>query len=344
MKKILKGFTLIELVVVMAIFAILMAGAMSLIQPVSKIFKHTNDLEKTYSYVNNIQDYLQNSLQYADNAWVFQGSSCDTKQLALDFKNAYYKDIISTKDGNNFGYSDCTIRVMTILNNDLTIGSDTYKKGQILLQDVTYSSEDNSQKAFSSPKPQLNAAYFNDSYAYDYILGASNFVKSGSGVMIENMKKDVVGNVPGSLTESNFAIGIVTYDTRENRDGTYKFSTQTDTRDSDSASYNYRIYDSSSQYCVANIPLLNVIERSGYPNNSYFIYQTEPKRDSDGNIIKDVDGNPVTERVMVNGKPAADNNRPAGTPFRHNSTEISMSSDDNIYIIYALCNEVNVPK
>lgn len=305
----------------MAVFSILMLGAMSLIGPVSKIFKHTNDLEKNYSYVNNIQDYLQNSLQYADNAWVLQSNSCDTEKLALDFKNSYYKEIISTKDGNSIDYSNCTIRIMTILNKQLTLGSESYEKGQILLQDVTYSSEENSKKAISSPVPQLNATYFNDNYAYDYILGASNIVKNGNGVMIANMKSDVVGNVAGSLTESNFAIGIVTYDKRKNRDGKYRFSTHVGTRDSDGVQYNYRTYDSSSQYCVANIPLLNIIERRGYPNNSYLTWGTDSQ------------GNRIVENIC-----------PAGTSFEHNPDEISMSADDNIYIIYALCDEVNVPK
>ena len=47
-KSIKKGFTLVELIVVMAIFSILMVGVMSLITPVSNMFKSTAISEKTY--------------------------------------------------------------------------------------------------------------------------------------------------------------------------------------------------------------------------------------------------------------------------------------------------------
>ncbi len=73
MKHIKKGFTLIELIVVMAIFSILMVGVMVLIDPVSNMFKNTAMSEKTYAYANNVQQYLQTKLEYAED--VFVGSS-----------------------------------------------------------------------------------------------------------------------------------------------------------------------------------------------------------------------------------------------------------------------------
>ena len=42
-QKQLKGFTLVELVVVMAIFSMIMFGAMQLMDPVSKIFQRTSN-------------------------------------------------------------------------------------------------------------------------------------------------------------------------------------------------------------------------------------------------------------------------------------------------------------
>ena len=44
-QKQLKGFTLVELVVVMAIFSMIMFGAMQLMDPVSKIFQRTSNYE-----------------------------------------------------------------------------------------------------------------------------------------------------------------------------------------------------------------------------------------------------------------------------------------------------------
>ena len=44
-----KGFTLVELLVVMAIFSILLVGVMAIIKPVSTLFRNTSISEKTYA-------------------------------------------------------------------------------------------------------------------------------------------------------------------------------------------------------------------------------------------------------------------------------------------------------
>ncbi len=336
-KKILKGFTLVELIVVMAIFSILMVGAMSLVGPVSKIFKHTNTLEKTYSYVNNIKDYLQDSLQYADNIWVFQGDRTQEQlsQDTFDFKEAFYNDIIGTADGSSPGYTDCTIRVMTILNKDTEIGGTTYEKGQILMQDVTYNSNAAARIVLNPCQKQLNDTFFADNYDYDYVLGSSGFVDAGDDmVMLESMNPDNAGYIPGEMNPENFAIGIVTYYSNDakDRNGILKPVTETaninDSRGTglvnDGNEYNYRKYDSSSQYNIATIPLMNIIERGGQLNKSYYVYGT--KDDGSTDYSK-----------------AESYNNGTAIVFDHNPTNITMSCDDNIYIVYALTNEVNIP-
>jgi len=70
MNKIKKGFTLIELIIVMAIFSILLLATMALTRPVSRMFSKTSLQEKTYSYANNIQEYLQGALEYSDSLYV----------------------------------------------------------------------------------------------------------------------------------------------------------------------------------------------------------------------------------------------------------------------------------
>lgn len=65
-----KGFTLLELIIVMALFSILMVAVMSMADPVSKIFKNTAVSSRTYNYANDIQVYIDTKLKYADNLWV----------------------------------------------------------------------------------------------------------------------------------------------------------------------------------------------------------------------------------------------------------------------------------
>lgn len=76
-KKKLKGFTLIELIIVLAIFSIILALVMSFIDPVSNIMKKTSIKERTAAYVDNITEYVDNSIHYAKFMRVYEGGYCD---------------------------------------------------------------------------------------------------------------------------------------------------------------------------------------------------------------------------------------------------------------------------
>lgn len=79
-KKSLKGFTLIELIIVLAIFGVIMVLVMSFIDPVSKVMGKTSVRERTASYVDNIGEYLEKSMRYASYVRVFDGDFCDRKK------------------------------------------------------------------------------------------------------------------------------------------------------------------------------------------------------------------------------------------------------------------------
>ena len=54
-----KGFTLIELIIVMAVFGLLLFGVMQLIDPVSKVMKQSAIQENNAASVNNMKEYLE---------------------------------------------------------------------------------------------------------------------------------------------------------------------------------------------------------------------------------------------------------------------------------------------
>lgn len=76
-KKNLKGFTLIELIIVMAIFGIIMVGTMSIINPVNKIIKNASLQEANSAAVDNMKRYFEGTLRYADAIDVFNGDLVD---------------------------------------------------------------------------------------------------------------------------------------------------------------------------------------------------------------------------------------------------------------------------
>lgn len=73
----LKGFTLIELIIVLAIFALILTLVMSFIDPVAKVMKTASTRERTAAYVDNISEYIDNSLHYSKYMRVYNGSYCD---------------------------------------------------------------------------------------------------------------------------------------------------------------------------------------------------------------------------------------------------------------------------
>lgn len=77
-----KGFTLIELMIVLAIFGIILSLVMSFIDPVAKVMKTTSTRERTAAYVDNIGEYIDNSLHYAKFMRVYNGDFCDSTYMA----------------------------------------------------------------------------------------------------------------------------------------------------------------------------------------------------------------------------------------------------------------------
>lgn len=328
-KKNLKGFTLIELIVVMAIFSLLMAGALALVDPVEKINKTASDFEKTNAYVDNIQDYLQDSLRYAENVWVYQGNMSDAelKDEAEDFRQKYYNETITTKDGSHVVYTKGNMRIITILNSDVSDGSGGIQndsngtpmcKGQILLNKFEYES-DSSITNIGISETQLNPTFFTKDFDFAYLLGASQLVNSGSD---NTAKVETISDGSG-INFENFSMGIVTYDKAEYS----KLSSPADGE-----------YPFTCQYTVATIPLINIINRhnGGLPKE-YYVYGK--KDDGMGNMITDTSKIEFQQSVSMNPSfPSLTSSKLDGNP------RVSGNINDNIYIIYSLTDEVNKPQ
>lgn len=97
----LKGFTLVELIIVLAIFSGLMVLIMSFIDPVSRQMTDTSIRERTAAYVDNVSDYVDGSLRHAKFIKVYEKGYCandlTTPIEAKDFSYLY--------DAGNNGYS-----------------------------------------------------------------------------------------------------------------------------------------------------------------------------------------------------------------------------------------------
>ncbi len=147
-KRKLKGFTLIELMIVLAIFAVILSLVMSFIDPVSKLMKTTSTRERTAAYVDNISEYIDNSLHYARFIRVYNGDFCDedeTARLNDDIKLAEKKaaELLVKDMLNDAVDEECQpikgqVRVLKLINSPVDMNSNSktddaedLKEGQI---------------------------------------------------------------------------------------------------------------------------------------------------------------------------------------------------------------------
>lgn len=127
MKKIkkLKGFTLIELIIVMAIFGIIMFASLQLMLPVGNQFTSTAEYEGARASIDNIKRYLDGSLRYADRMVICAGedymdANGDIDMNKLNNQVAIFAERF-TKDGIEDSKSnpdDVPINVIAVSNTN----------------------------------------------------------------------------------------------------------------------------------------------------------------------------------------------------------------------------------
>lgn len=135
-KTAMKGFTLIELIIVLAIFSVIMTLVMSFIDPVSRIMTKTSVRERTSAYVDNIGDYISKSIRHAQNVVVYEhglykdgvdATLCNEHDLVMDFVDTYYDGGID----ENLAPLKGKVHVLKLINDTVTDGSDTLEEGRI---------------------------------------------------------------------------------------------------------------------------------------------------------------------------------------------------------------------
>lgn len=166
-----KGFTLMELMVVMAIMSILLVAVMSMTTPASRIFKRTAVSDNVYSAADNITGYLQRTLEYADNVWIMDSSEPESKNLqktAQAFKDCYYNNVIKGTSETTWKYVGCKVHILHLSNKTGEITESTYEFSDSTADIPSKSTLD---------VPVLNENYFRgdyDDYNFRYVLGATS--------------------------------------------------------------------------------------------------------------------------------------------------------------------------
>lgn len=340
MKKIKKGFTLLELIIVMAIFSILMVGVMALIKPVSNMFKNTAISEKTYSYANNVQQYLQTKLEYAEDVYVGTSSkmtlTSDGKanneaiaKLVEKFRKDHFEDVVLTRDkGDSTEYVNGKIHVIRLVNSD---GTDSHgndvRKGQITHRVYDFNSETDAKIATDTvvdEVAELNPAYLTGrdaAYDFNYCLGASNLKTvtptdaMGKPISTKEtykaLDKDMEDKETG-ISPSTLSLSIVL---NKRTGGTIDVPAYGENKA-------YKAFATPCALQIVNLPLTNISNRCGRLTDGANTFGlARPKRPKGGSVAIQKDGE-------------------VGKAYTQVDADEYVNFDDDIYFIYCFTDEI----
>lgn len=127
-----KGFTLIELIVVLAIFSIIMFAATSLMTPASKIMTNAENMENGSAAVSSISKYLETELSTAEYLKIYGERVVDENDLknkVAEFAGTYYGGVLQAEsDPDSPVYGNGIVHVLQFDNsNDGKITKWDYK-------------------------------------------------------------------------------------------------------------------------------------------------------------------------------------------------------------------------
>lgn len=92
-KHVQKGFTLIELIIVMALFSLVMYGVLQFLDPVTKFFVRSSNFETTTACIDNMKRAIEGNLKYADRVRAYANYDPSTiDDNVKEFWETFFKD------------------------------------------------------------------------------------------------------------------------------------------------------------------------------------------------------------------------------------------------------------
>ena len=276
-----KGFTLVELIVVMAIFSILLLGVMAITKPVSVMFKNTSLSEKTYAYANNIQVYLQGRLEYSEDIVVATSDNMDANSdgkfdevdlavMVEDFRKSHFDNTVGY-NGKDVVPLKGKIHVLRMVNN----ADGTFPQGAVTERVFDFQTDKAIPTSTKATEEQmLNPAFFtakDSAYNFSYSLGAANLelvptpATGDSGEVYRALDKDVSDENVG-ISTTTLAMSIVL---DKKTGGAIDVAAG-----AGKGANGYRAYRDPVALQVVNLPLTNITYRSNHTATAYGISRT----------------------------------------------------------------------
>ncbi|MGN1137313.1 MAG: type II secretion system protein [Oscillospiraceae bacterium] len=142
-----KGFTLIELIIVMAILSILMVGIMQMMKPIRNTFVDSTYYEAQRNTQNGIVTYLSESLRYATNLGIYNEQAGITNlndalnefETLTEITDRSKYNVITINNKDPFTYNNETCYGRIVRSKDVTAGTSRLALGDAYYGKYTYS-------------------------------------------------------------------------------------------------------------------------------------------------------------------------------------------------------------
>lgn len=156
MKNKLKGFTLVELVVVMALMSILMVGIMQMFKPIRTIYVDSTQYEAQRTAQNGVIQYVTESVRFSTDMGIYNNTT-NAEDAANAFAEAYCDaNGYNRADSNNITKIKNHVEIIVIDNKTQhTYGSKDYT-GRLIRRKV------GDGTSFPSDEPALTSAATSD--------------------------------------------------------------------------------------------------------------------------------------------------------------------------------------
>lgn len=216
MKKMSKGFTLVELIIVMAIMTILMTGLMQLMKPIRSTYVDSTLYESQRNVENGIGQYITESVRYATDIGIY--SSCNTNVGNVKTAEELFMKAVTGLTPSQYASADATekanyesirnrLQVITIDNNKYTYNNKDWS-GRLVRKKVTdlsgsttqLLSTDDDKAGTTSARLALGDAYYGDT-TYSIKLKA-DITASDLDVVVSCEKQSALNTTPLVSTTS----------------------------------------------------------------------------------------------------------------------------------------------
>lgn len=189
-----KGFTLVELIIVMAILSILMVGIMQLMKPIRSTFVDSTYYEAQRTTQNGIVEYVSETLRYADNIGIYTKGQSDSGKTVNSVTDAvtFFKAEVKNDDGSEL--ADSQINIITIDNTAIYKYNGVDCRGRIVRSKPPASGSytANAEKAGTNQgRLALGDAYYGDSnYSINIVPDGKNIKLSVASIIATSVKAE----------------------------------------------------------------------------------------------------------------------------------------------------------